>query len=120
MLDLRFIEYGTWNHEQKNTKGVTMNTFSNTFSNHTRSTFQQCKMKRGDKIHTAWIPSKYAKQGEYIKIREKGEWIDGYCVEEVGSIKMREDFIKERSQDYKRTRQASDISRNPYREKIMK
>ncbi len=41
---------------------------------------------------TCWIPEKYAVYGDILKIRQNGEWTDGWYVSEVG-IKLLESLI---------------------------
>lgn len=75
----------------------------------------QCKLEKpnadgtGTSNDTVWIPKKFAVVGKFIKIRERSEeWDDGWkvtaCFTEAPSKQ-----VLERSQDYKNTRQASDI-----------
>jgi hypothetical protein len=60
---------------------------------------------------TSWIPEKFAIRGKVIKLenRETGEQTDGWKVIMVGSKRKESDEVIERSQDYKKTRKASDI-----------
>lgn len=60
-------------------------------------------------MSTAFIPSAFAKQGKIVKIEENKEWTDGWKVSEVYGPEVDEDYVIERSQDYKRTRKESDI-----------
>jgi len=66
--------------------------------------YRQCILIKDRTTQTAWIPEKYAKRGKYIKIKED----DGWLVVTVGE-RAAEEQVFERSQDYKRTRKASDI-----------
>jgi hypothetical protein len=59
----------------------------------------------GKRATISWIPERYAKKGKYLKL--KGE--DGWKVVSVSNLRMPEDLVKERSQDYKHQREASDI-----------
>lgn len=68
----------------------------------------QCLLKRGNERYTAWIPSKFAIVGDYIKYLENRIWSDGWRVEEVYN-QLPSNVVFERSQDYKKTRKASDI-----------
>lgn len=71
--------------------------------------FKQCVLKKGNVQTTSWIPDKYAKQGKYVKLKENGKWDDGWKVMEVGEMAKEEEDVINRSQDYKKTRKASDI-----------
>jgi hypothetical protein len=59
---------------------------------------------------TSWIPEKYAKEGNYVKLKDRdGEWVDGWQVSFVSVSRRSYDEVVDRGQDYKRTRLASDI-----------
>lgn len=60
-------------------------------------------------ISTSYIPSEFAKVGKIIKVKRFDKWDDGWKVTSASSIELDEDYVNERSQDYKRTRKASDI-----------
>jgi len=64
----------------------------------------QCKFKKGNCEQTSWIPEKYAKKGKFLKLKDDNGWE----VIDVSSA-MEEAQVKERSQDHKKTRLASDI-----------
>jgi len=66
--------------------------------------YQQCELQRGSYRKMAWIPKKFAVRKKVLKI--KGE--DGWVVQATHSV-MEQTELLERSQDYKRTRKASDI-----------
>jgi len=53
---------------------------------------------------TAWIPSKHAVVGKYIRILG----VDGWRVDSVGQ-ELDSSYVAERSRDYRHTREASDI-----------
>ncbi len=67
----------------------------------------QCRLQRitDFAMDVAWIPSKYAVIGNYIRLDEDG---DTYKILETWTT-LPSDKVLERSQDYKRTRKASDI-----------
>ena len=67
-------------------------------------------MERQGKIRTVtWLPSRFAKIGDFVELKNKdGTWTDGWKVISAGS-QMKTSSLVERSQDYKRTRKASDI-----------
>ena len=56
----------------------------------------------------AWIPDKYAVVGRILRLTEDGVSEDGWEVTGVGA-KLTVEYVRERSQDYKHTRRASDI-----------
>jgi len=61
------------------------------------------------KVHTSWIPEQFAYVGNWVSLKNQdGTWDDHWKVIEVGA-RAPEDQVLERSQDYKRTRKASDI-----------
>ena len=70
--------------------------------------YNQCWLLRGNARQMAWIPAKFAVQGRYLKLTENGKTEDGWQVVGVGA-QLAEETVRERSQDFKHTRQASDI-----------
>lgn len=76
-------------------------------------TLTQCKLKRKDQNQTLWIPTKFAVEGRRVGLREKtpqggAYWDEGWIVESVFNT-LPQDYVLERSKDYKETRRASDI-----------
>jgi len=59
-------------------------------------TYTQCKLRRGNVFQTAWIPSLFAKENLYIKIKEE----DGWQVVSCGGT-LPADYVKARSRDYR-------------------
>lgn len=73
-------------------------------TNHT-----QVKMRHDNGLFdTAYIPSEYAVVGRRIGIKEDGKWDDHWTVIECYQT-LDSNMVKERSQDFKQTRKASDI-----------
>lgn len=78
--------------------------------------YRQCELRKFHQennlefyqIKVAWIPEEFAKPGRIVGIKVNDIWDEGWSVVEVGS-RAPEDQVFERSQDYKRTRKASDI-----------
>lgn len=58
--------------------------------------------------YTAWIPDDLAEDGSYVKIKFEDGWEDGWLVSKVYNT-LPSSVVFERSQDYKKTRKASDI-----------
>lgn len=60
-------------------------------------TYTQCKMRRGDTTQTAFIPSKFARVGEVLRINRGSQqfpsWEDGWTVETVGQTRDRDGLI---------------------------
>ena len=71
---------------------------------------RQCGLRRGNTMQRAWLPDSFAVEGRFLKLKdqETGQWKDGWQVTSVGDVSLSSDVVTERSQDYKRTRQASD------------
>lgn len=60
-------------------------------------------------IHTAFIPAEHAKKGKKVKIKwENGLWINGWIVDEVGTMWPEERCLAY-ERDYKKQRSESDI-----------
>jgi hypothetical protein len=53
--------------------------------------YRQCVLKRktedGVVIQTSYLPERYAKVGEVLKLKDGGVWTDGWVVESVGELK---------------------------------
>ena len=60
-------------------------------------------------VTTSWIPSRYAVRGKTLKLKsEDGFWEDGWEVVSVGATAPSEE-VNERSRDYTKQREASDV-----------
>lgn len=73
--------------------------------------YKQCVLASHYSVHsrflTTWIPEHAAIIGKWIKLEdEPNVW---WTVEEVFDIRLTKEQVEENSQDYKRTRKASDI-----------
>lgn len=44
------------------------------------TTYRQCELRRGDSTHVAWLPIRFAVQGEIVRIRTDDGWDDGWLV----------------------------------------
>jgi hypothetical protein len=76
-------------------------------------TMTQCKLIRGQETQTIWLPTKYATEKRRVGLREKtpqggAYWDEGWVVDEIYTT-LPSDYVLERSQDYKKTREASDV-----------
>lgn len=83
-------------------------------------TMTQCKLIRTPLVNkgnletqVTWIPTKYATYRHSIGLREKtlqggAYWDEGWVVDEIYNT-LPSRYVLERSQDYKKTREASDI-----------
>lgn len=71
----------------------------------------QCKLIKNNTVQQAWIDKRYAVKDKYVKIKQAdGTWDDGWLViEAFDNVQVDSKIVNERSQDYKKTRQASDI-----------
>jgi hypothetical protein len=76
----------------------------------------QCKMSKihykeqSVEFHTAWIPQKFAFCGRSIDLGKGDDFDPGWTVIEVfDKACFSNEIIRDRAQDYKRTRKASDI-----------
>lgn len=77
--------------------------------------YRQCMLRKehyvtgGSEVMHSWIPEQFAKVGNWVSIKNsKGEWEDGWKIERADT-RLSEEQVLENSQDYKRTRKASDI-----------
>lgn len=74
--------------------------------------YRQCrlikKIKNREKIgdyykfieKTTYIPEKYAQEGKYVKLKENGAWINGWCIAEVGT-RLIEEVLPDPREDIK-------------------
>jgi len=64
----------------------------------------------GVSVQMTWIPEEFAKEGKILELKnpQTGEWDNGWTVEKVYA-RSEESYVRERSQDYKHQRKASDI-----------
>jgi hypothetical protein len=73
----------------------------------------QCKLSRplndgSTTYRTSYIPEKYAVAGKYIAVDENPELCYRWFIEETYN-RLPSSEVNDRSQDYKRTRKASDV-----------
>ena len=71
----------------------------------------QCKLKRGDRELTTWLPSRYAVRGKIIGLKMNGEWVEGYRVLETYSTRPSADVLAYRDQ-FRTHRDATDVRRS--------
>ena len=71
--------------------------------------YKQFILKRKDGRQYTWIPKKYAKPGMILDLKEGKVWNKGWEVVMVGELELTERQCILNSQDYKRTREATDI-----------
>jgi hypothetical protein len=69
---------------------------------------RQCLMTKSGVVQTAWIPEDFAVVGKILDFRSGMTWERGWKVEIVHEPRLEQGYVRERSQDYKHTRQASD------------
>lgn len=62
-------------------------------------------MEKNGTFQTSWIPEKFAIVGKFLKLKEDNGW----QVKIASSIALEEQIVNERSRDYTKTREASDI-----------
>ena len=63
---------------------------------------------KNQRVKTSWIPEKFAEVGKVLKLKESGEWEDGWEVVHVGS-RLDSKIVNENSQLYKKHRRGTDI-----------
>jgi len=70
--------------------------------------YKQCKLVKGAKEQTSWIPERFAKKNKTIKIFENDVWEDGWVVEFVGASKS-EEYLSDFKDIYRTHRKVTDI-----------
>ena len=73
------------------------------------TTHTQCVLERNGSTQVSWIETKFATEGRYLELKENGEWVNGWRVKEVYSGTQDSNLIQERSADYRKHRQATDV-----------
>ena len=69
----------------------------------------QCMIKKKNDCIISWIPEKFAKKGNYLKLKN-GDWDNGWVVYKVFSgLKLDERIVLDRRNGYKTQRKASDM-----------
>ena len=71
----------------------------------------QCVLKKGPLIQMRWIPRAFAIKGLFVKMKERGEWQNGWKVIEVTDGVMEWEKVKERQKLYRRLIKISDIEK---------
>ena len=72
-------------------------------------TCQQCELVNGSMRKISWIPSKFAVNNKKLYIDDPNGGREFWIVERVFNRIMSYSEVNERSQDYKHTREASEI-----------
>jgi len=73
-----------------------------------KTDYVQCRLGRGNTVQTAWIPLAFATVGLAVRLKDGGEWEDGWRVQSTGA-RMPDDYIRQYNHDHGRMRQATDI-----------
>lgn len=68
----------------------------------------QCRLTKDNRTEVAFIPSKYAVEGSYIRIKQNKVWSDGWLVAQAYNS-LPDYLVKANSQEYKSHRKVTDI-----------
>lgn len=67
-------------------------------------------VKDGTYVDVAWIPAEFAEVGRVLRIKDPhGLWVSGWRVDSASSNSRPGSYLNERSRDYRKARDASDI-----------
>jgi hypothetical protein len=73
--------------------------------------YRQCRLSKKESdvtFHqTSWIPETFAVVGKTLRLRENGQWQDGWVVQAVGATSLSEDLLPDTHDDIKGHRRAS-------------
>lgn len=72
-----------------------------------KKTIAQCTLKSGNTETTAWLDVSRVKVGSIVTLKNYGT--RRWRVDSISDIRLSADYVNDRSQDYKRTRKASDV-----------
>lgn len=50
-------------------------------------------MQKGNTFQTSYIPEQFAIMNKILKLKENGEWDDGWKVIEIGSLRLKEENL---------------------------
>lgn len=64
--------------------------------------YYQCKLRRGDKITTGWIPARGAKVGNKVELHPNTLLAGFWEVLSVGNV-MGEDMLKQHQKDHRKS-----------------
>lgn len=71
---------------------------------------KQCTLVRGGRdTEKAFISAEHAIPGKYVRIKQDGEWTNGWLVAEAFEPALPSDLVQARSGDYRNHRKATDI-----------
>ena len=75
------------------------------------NTMMHAVLKRGDETQVSFIPSQFAQEGRYLKLknRSNGSWEDGWRVAKAYPPLISADIVVERERDYANHRKATDV-----------
>ena len=91
-------------------KSLALHIQNNLYSRGLMINYTQCELKRQNGDRTiSWIPQSFAIEGKYLKLKDEGVWTNGWKVERVGCISLPENLVLQNRDDYRKTREASDI-----------
>jgi len=68
--------------------------------------YTQCKLQKGNEFTYSWIPKKFAVKNKYLKLKDNGEWADGWQVIEIWSTRKHTEINED---EYRYHRQRTDI-----------
>jgi len=74
-----------------------------------QETYQQCELRKNNTVITTWILSKFAEKGKIVKLKVKGEWVEGWTVVTIGGVVVTQKKLSVLQAQYGWTREASDI-----------
>ena len=60
-------------------------------------------------IQTSWIEIGFAQVGRVLRLKQNGEWVNGWTVKEVYPGVLDSNIVQERGRDYANHRKATDI-----------
>lgn len=71
--------------------------------------YRQCFITNGKRHDVVWLPERFASEGKTIKIRDGGDWEDGWIVQKVSTIRLSDEEVRKNGRDHAHQREASDI-----------
>ena len=70
--------------------------------------FKQCLLQKGNGFQHAWIPEKFAKLNQFVKLKQKDKtWDDGWQIINIGS-RLPYEIIEVQKDEYRHHRKVTD------------
>jgi hypothetical protein len=70
--------------------------------------YRQCQLRKDKQHLLSWIPEARAVKGAVLRLKNDGQWDDGWVVDEVYGTRT-EAYVRAHERDHLKTRRYSDV-----------